>query len=599
MNHFASGLLLACFWLTVAPAGATPPASCANKFVGSWTVRVEATGQTYPSLILPNGRTQVTCPMCTPGGSWTCSGDMITVNVDNGVTTQHRLHADGRTMSGGCCTITRSGPAPVISSDSKSNQGSKQPSPGAPSASPGPAASKSATRQAQSCSDITGLGGGSTGPSNCKPSNGPKNVQAKIDQAKSYLQAAKTVKESDPSYTGWVAAAAQFRKAAAAFQAAGDQAQASSAVEQAQTLENALKIADQKAGQASQLPVAPAGDQPSNLCPASAPASYWQGTQNEGYCANANCVERGSAAYGIMCYPPDPDFASKYKPQPDPQQLGLLAREKCGSYSRETAKCFGDFKLEKILNARPDIKQYCEKQAAEGARAEHLRAELAAKIGSTKVRDDPFVECVDDVYLHGFERVSIRERLRDALKRQRAMSAENTEEVQKRPDDIRPHDRCAPGQGMKPTPGAFGARSCQPLGIIYLAGDKNAFSSGSDDGAASLAAFENRVSAVAAAAIAAAAAAEGIGNEMSEADRQACLAVAYEQARDVLKGGLTQVPANCKAIANAALSELSYYAGSHADDSNPAIEDLLASFNRGASLGGSAPGMEGLTPLKQ
>jgi hypothetical protein len=298
-----------------------------------------------------------------------------------------------------------------------------------------------------------------------------------------------------------------------------------------------------------------------------------------------------------MCYPPDPDFASKYKPQPDPQQLGLLAREECGSYSRETAKCFGDFKLDKILNARPDIKQYCEKRAAEGARAEHLRAELAAKVGSTKVREDPFVECVDDAYLHGFERVSLRERLRDALRRRRAGSAGNADEVQKRPENIRPHDRCAPGQGMKQTPGAFGARSCQPLGTVYLAGDKNAPSSGAEDGAASLAAFENRVSAVAAAA--AAAAAEGIGNEMSESDRQACLAVAYEQARDVLKGGLTQVPTKCQAIANAALSELSYYAGSHADDSNPGIEELLASFNGGANLGGPALGMEGLTPLKQ
>jgi hypothetical protein len=161
------------------------------------------------------------------------------------------------------------------------------------------------------------------------------------------------------------------------------------------------------------------------------------------------------------------------------------------------------------------------------------------------------------------------------------------DEVQKRPENIRPHDRCAPGQGMKQTPGAFGARSCQPLGTVYLAGDKNAFGSDSEDGAASLAAFENRVSAVAGAA--AAAAAERIGNEMSESDRQACLAVAYEQARDVLKGGLTPVPAKCKAIANAALSELSYYAGSHADDSNPGIEELLASFNRGASLGGPAP----------
>src|ERR1700686_149188 len=82
LKRLVLSLLFFSFCLPVGPASAAPPASCASKFVGSWTVRVEATGQTYPSLILPNGRTQVTCPMCTPGGSWTCAGDTITVNVD-------------------------------------------------------------------------------------------------------------------------------------------------------------------------------------------------------------------------------------------------------------------------------------------------------------------------------------------------------------------------------------------------------------------------------------------------------------------------------------------------------------------------------------
>jgi hypothetical protein len=58
---------------------------------------------------------------------------------------------------------------------------------------------------------------------------------------------------------------------------------------------------------------------------------------------------------------------------------------------------------------------------------------------------------------------------------------------------------------MAPTPGAFGAWSCQPISVIYLARDKDASVSGNeaDDGAASLASFENRVNAVAAAAAAA------------------------------------------------------------------------------------------------
>ncbi|MCP1768627.1 hypothetical protein M2202_009924 [Bradyrhizobium japonicum] len=91
---------------------AAPPASCVSKFVGSWTVRVNATGQTYPAQFFANGRSHATCPMCTPGGSWTCSGNTLTFTVDNGVSGQATLSADGRTMSGGCCTTTRVGPTP-------------------------------------------------------------------------------------------------------------------------------------------------------------------------------------------------------------------------------------------------------------------------------------------------------------------------------------------------------------------------------------------------------------------------------------------------------------------------------------------------------
>jgi hypothetical protein len=64
-------------------------------------------------------------------------------------------------------------------------------------------------------------------------------------------RAAKTLKQSDTSYNGWNVAAAQFRKAAAAFKAAGDLAQADAATEQATMLEDALKIADEKAKQTS------------------------------------------------------------------------------------------------------------------------------------------------------------------------------------------------------------------------------------------------------------------------------------------------------------------------------------------------------------
>jgi hypothetical protein len=135
--------------------------------------------------------------------------------------------------------------------------------------------------------------------------------------------------------------------------------------------------------------------------------------------------------------------------------------------------------------------------------------------------------------------------------------------------------------------------------VIYLARNKDASVSGNDadDGAASLASFENHVNAVAAAA--AAAAADEVGRDMSEHDRQACLAVAYAEALSVLKGGTVDVPEKCKAMTDAALSQLAYYAGAHVDVANVAIEELLARYNGGANLGGPLPGMEGLTPFKQ
>jgi hypothetical protein len=150
----------------------------------------------------------------------------------------------------------------------------------------------------------------------------PPGVQAQINQAQSYMQAGKTVKESDPSYNGWAAAAEQFRKAQAAFKAAGDLANAAAAAEQAQTLENALKIADQKSAPAASQSPSPqpnvaSKDQASKSCPPLGPASYWQNGPNAGYCSSANCVERGSAYYGMMCFPQD--GASNPKPQQQQQ----------------------------------------------------------------------------------------------------------------------------------------------------------------------------------------------------------------------------------------------------------------------------------------
>lgn len=194
------------------------------------------------------------------------------------------------------------------------------------------------TQQSGSCSDITGTGGESS-PGNCTPSNGvPPNVQAQINQARSYMQAAKTVKQSDASYSGWSTAAQQFRKAEAAFKAAGDLANAAAASDQALTLENALKIADQKSNpgaaasqpQPSSQPNLSPVDQASNSCPPLGPASYWQNTPNAAYCASANCVERASAYYGMMCFPQDQSSGGRPTSSPTPQQQAAVQPQATG-----------------------------------------------------------------------------------------------------------------------------------------------------------------------------------------------------------------------------------------------------------------------------
>jgi hypothetical protein len=62
------------------------------------------------------------------------------------------------------------------------------------------------------------------------------------------MDAARALKEQDPDYNSFLAAALVFRTAAAAFQAAGDNARAQSATNEAQTLEDNIKIASEKAG---------------------------------------------------------------------------------------------------------------------------------------------------------------------------------------------------------------------------------------------------------------------------------------------------------------------------------------------------------------
>lgn len=56
--------------LTATSAFASPPASCAHKFIGTWV---------YPggtTVVAPGGLAYPKCPMCVPTQTWTCNGNV-------------------------------------------------------------------------------------------------------------------------------------------------------------------------------------------------------------------------------------------------------------------------------------------------------------------------------------------------------------------------------------------------------------------------------------------------------------------------------------------------------------------------------------------
>jgi hypothetical protein len=98
--------------VSTSSVSAAPAPECAKRFIGTWQVTVNSTGQTYSAGILSNGVTTADCPSCN-SGTWTCSGDNITVLV-NGITVHHTLAPDRRHLSGDCCTLVRKGSPPLI-----------------------------------------------------------------------------------------------------------------------------------------------------------------------------------------------------------------------------------------------------------------------------------------------------------------------------------------------------------------------------------------------------------------------------------------------------------------------------------------------------
>jgi hypothetical protein len=80
------------------------------------------------------------------------------------------------------------------------------------------------------------------------PPSGAQDAHAPRVDAQSYMEAARDLKERDPTYNSLSAAVQTFRRAAAAFDAAGDIARSQIATNEAQTLENDIKDAKRRVG---------------------------------------------------------------------------------------------------------------------------------------------------------------------------------------------------------------------------------------------------------------------------------------------------------------------------------------------------------------
>lgn len=548
-------------------ASAAPPANCAQKFIGTW---VYAGGST---VIAPGGVAYPKCPMCTPTQTWTCQGNTYLFS-NSGPPGQFSatLSPDGRRLIGGGVVATRVGGAGGTGGNTQGKTASntkdpvadkKEPRSQEKSAAPANPPERT-SKKSVSCSDITGTSSTAPATSHCRDAN----------QA---LTAARKVRQNDPKI-----AAAEFKKAAAAARRASDNALELSILREA--MEAAAVIANA-------VPTAPSAEV------LTAPASgnvprMWDGTRET--CGTANKLEKNTASWFVMCTDPPAPQPITHRPSPVPQELARAARNVCGSYSRDTQQCFADFKLKIILTKTPGLKEACEKMATD---VSPLRRILADRLNVVIDHRERFLECVDNVYLYGnmngppSSEGTLRETMRRALAAARPDSSEAQQPTPgvNKPLCWSPGRCCAAGHGLKPTPGAFGAWSCQPLGLTALVPGRP---TSSQDAADALEDLEARLNEAAARAVAVAL--DAFGLAIPESDRETCTNAAFRLVHATLRGGAPDVPEQCRAMASGARAYFTMYVDGHVNNSNSATEDLLSNFS--SDLGAPLPGMIGLTP---
>jgi hypothetical protein len=427
-----------------------------------------------------------------------------------------------------------------------------------------PAGKRAAGRSSGSCSDITGTSSGGAAPDKrrCKAGHAATND-------------ARTAARNDPAK-----AKTYYREAAELYVVAGDFSMASAALQELAALSAGRSVPPPAAS-------AEAGARPFKL---------WVPTQENPDCESANASERATAAWYVTCVEPVlPKATPRYQHPIDPQTLFLKAKAACGSASRENYDCYVDAKTKYILENDPRIRAQCESDAAAAMKRNALREDMAAKLGITldpvALRKNALISCVDSEYLYGPDGPpSLRDTMKARIKREGFGAAASDYKTREPPPAAAAHCRpgagwapypcCQPGFGMKPTPGGFGSWSCQKLGNFNMGTAKD------------LEDAERRVDDVAMLAVAATD--RNLSKQLDEPVRDKCAGPVSAAVRSVMKGGVPIVPDRCQAFADAARSELAYYASRHIEHGSADIEELLAYLPRG-NLGAPQPGVQDLT----
>jgi hypothetical protein len=525
----------------------------------------------------------------------------------------------------------------------KKSTATAQPSP--PVVAPHPATSP-VTQQAASCSTITGLGGDSPAAANCNTGN-------------SLLAAARATRAQDPQ-----TAAEKYRQAADAYRQAGDIELANKVLQEALSLVASRTNPPPPPGasQESRAPVAPpvASPNPNPTAPPSEQATlpgnrpnaspaasggHWMGTSDPADCANANSVERTGAAWGSTCtsnlaavcnivrqngydtqdladthvgrgaYWVDicpnggtatakdqaPDLvcppgqsansmscAPKTTPNITFDALNTQALAACPADTDKTPEqrrsCMAEAKLAYLLANAPNVRASC------AGLTDHATQLL----------------CADSVYLHGPSaplgsgvRVAMRADMKKAVNDLPAWVRELTPRPQ-HPWEQLPNP-CPDGQAVRPTPGGFGAWSCQPLVPLAQLGDK-------PDAPARTADINETADQVEAnmqnvAGLIASAVAPRVGARLAPQERAICLAVAYRAVLAMMKGGAVPIPPMCNAVVRAARTEFASFAHNEFYTGSRGLDGLLAALDTyyqsagdlfGGDLGAPQRGMQGL-----